>query len=494
MTYLGFHLVFTLPWLALLLFWLARRLRSGGPLAPGSGRGDRFAVAALLVHVLIAVIYTTPWDNYLVARGVWDYPPGRVLFTIGYVPIEEYLFFVIQTAATGLWLLWLMSRSPAPAPPPSGTGLRTRVLGVALWLLVAGVGVLALTRPAGTYLGLILAWAGPVLALQWGFGGDLLLRRLRLVLAAVTLPTLYLWLADRFAIADGIWWIDPASTLGVAPLGLPLEEAIFFLVTNLLVVFGMTVALDPEAARRLDRLRGLRPRWWQLLLALWAVSMVPMPLFPDLFAPLVHVSTILLTAGVFGFVLERFGRRAWSLFGVAFGFGLLVEWLGSTTGIPFGSYDYAATGPALLGVPLLVPLGWFAFSVVALAVAPAAYPRLLAPVALVAWDLGLDPLMVHHGFWRFAAGGVYEGVPFSNFLGWYLSGVVLVSLLLAIEPRLARMDGRALRLVYLIEAFMVGLGLAYFGLSLAAVTAPLVMGALLLLRTRTDPVVRREPS
>ena len=63
---------------------------------------------ALLTHVLLAVVYTTPWDNYLVATNVWWYDQGLVTgWTIGYVPIEEYTFFVVQTLLTGLCVLTL---------------------------------------------------------------------------------------------------------------------------------------------------------------------------------------------------------------------------------------------------------------------------------------------------------------------------------------------------------------------------------------------------
>ena len=44
---------------------------------------------------------------------------------------------------------------------------------------------------------------------------------------------------------------------------------------------------------------------------------------------------------------------------VAAGFGFSVEAIGTATGVPFGHYRYAATlGPALLQVPLVVPLAW----------------------------------------------------------------------------------------------------------------------------------------
>ena len=52
---------------------------------------------------MVAVLYTTPWDNYLVATGVWWYDPHLVAgLVLGWVPIEEYTFFILQTLAMGL--------------------------------------------------------------------------------------------------------------------------------------------------------------------------------------------------------------------------------------------------------------------------------------------------------------------------------------------------------------------------------------------------------
>ncbi len=61
-----------------------------------------------------------------------------------------------------------------------------------------------------------------------------------------------LWLAaaDRIALADGVWAISPASSTGVLLLGLPLEEALFFALTCLLVADGLLLALDPRARAR----------------------------------------------------------------------------------------------------------------------------------------------------------------------------------------------------------------------------------------------------
>ena len=60
-----------------------------------------------------------------------------------------------------------------------------------------------------------------------------------------------------YGIAAGTWAIAPSLTLPVRPLGLPLEEAVFFLVTNLVLVNGLLLAADPamwarvRAARRM---------------------------------------------------------------------------------------------------------------------------------------------------------------------------------------------------------------------------------------------------
>lgn len=231
MTYLTFHLVFILPPLLLL-----------GLLSPPWGG----RVWAYLLMPLIALLYTTPWDNYLVYRGVWGYPEERVLLRIGYVPLEEYLFFLLQPLLAGALLHRL-----AGAPPPPARGL-ARVAGGGAFLLLTALGVLLLALgERWLYLGLILAYFSPVFLLQWAFGGDILWAWRRALLLGVLLPTVYLWGADLFAIRDGIWRIADGYTTGLKPLGLPVEEMLFFLWTNLAVVQGLLLAWHPEALKRL---------------------------------------------------------------------------------------------------------------------------------------------------------------------------------------------------------------------------------------------------
>ncbi len=69
-----------------------------------------YMLGAGMVLAALALTYTTPWDNYLVYKGIWSYPQGRVLMSLGWVPVEEYSFFVIQTAFTCLWFLTVLER------------------------------------------------------------------------------------------------------------------------------------------------------------------------------------------------------------------------------------------------------------------------------------------------------------------------------------------------------------------------------------------------
>jgi lycopene cyclase domain-containing protein len=117
--------------------------------------------------------------------------------------------------------------------------------GLVVYANVSLAGAAMLVFERSLYMGLILAWAAPVLLGQWVLVGRHLGARPRLFLRLIALPTLYLWVADRIAIHLGIWSIAPQYTTGLHLLGLPIEEAAFFLVTNLLVVQGVLLFLQP---------------------------------------------------------------------------------------------------------------------------------------------------------------------------------------------------------------------------------------------------------
>lgn len=200
----------------------------------------------MIVVAVIALLYTTPWDNYLVWRGVWSYRPERVasFWRVGYVPLEEYLFFLLQPILTGL-CLWSFGAArfggTRRAYPTKGLWrLRLAGAAVAASLGVGGMFALA-TGGRWLYAGLILVWGTPPLTLHWLYGGDVLWDECQVALPAFLLATVYLWVADRVAIGAGIWSVSPLHSTGWTLLGLPVEEALFFAVTNGLIVQTLTL-------------------------------------------------------------------------------------------------------------------------------------------------------------------------------------------------------------------------------------------------------------
>jgi len=205
---------------------------------------------AIVLHMFIALAYTSLWDNYLVATRVWWYEPDLVTgITIGYVPIEEYTFFILQPLLAGLWLLFILRRLSFPEQvTPLKSNNRWIPLGVvaALWLL--SIFLLISRRTNFTYFSLEMVWALPPIGLQLAFGGDILKRYWKPVLLTILPFTLYLSAMDALAIYSGTWTINPAKSLDLLIAGiLPIEEFLFFLLTNTLVTFGMVLFLAKES-------------------------------------------------------------------------------------------------------------------------------------------------------------------------------------------------------------------------------------------------------
>lgn len=255
MSYFGFlaqFLVVPIFIMALLNLWDWRRRR----MLPEALRAYP-PLRMLAILVVIAVVYTSPWDNYLVATKVWWYNPQLVTgIVLGWVPIEEYTFFVLQPILVGLWLLWLAKRVPQPAHGGGMMGARTIFLAVVGLVWLVAVGILIAGWQLGTYLALELAWALPPIMLQLYFGADILLRQWRLVLLTILPMTFYLSAADSIAIGAGTWTIDPAQSVGLLLWGtLPVEEFVFFLLTTVLVTFGLTLGIASQSWKQLRALR-----------------------------------------------------------------------------------------------------------------------------------------------------------------------------------------------------------------------------------------------
>ena len=99
-----------------------------------------------------------------------------------------------------------------------------------------------------TYVVFLLGWAMPVIAWQWWVGHRVLRASWRILVLGVLIPTVWLASADVLAIRLGIWSFNPELTLGIWIGGLPLEEGLFFLITNVMVVQGILLVAAPRPA------------------------------------------------------------------------------------------------------------------------------------------------------------------------------------------------------------------------------------------------------
>lgn len=241
MTYLGFHSALIVP--ALVAVLALAQLR----------RASRIKGRSVLAVCLIALLYTILWDNYLVASEVWAYPPERVLARIGYVPVEEYLFFMLQPLLA-CWTFRVVE-SGRREPRPLAVQVRGRRGALFLALLAITGVLLFVVGGRWTYLGLITAWALPPLAGMWWLGHAWLRSRWARSWATILALSMFLWTVDRFAIGAGIWSIATPTSLPFIPLGLPVEEAVFFFLTTVLSVWGV-ILLDAHFAVRAKRTDG----------------------------------------------------------------------------------------------------------------------------------------------------------------------------------------------------------------------------------------------
>ena len=243
----------------------------------------------------------------------------------------------------------------------------------------------------------------------------------------------------------------------------------------------------PRMAVLWQGVRRNRLAW--LLIGAWALGMMSLPIVlwlsgDGLLPAAVTVTTVLQAAAVVVILATGWGwRRTLTSVATIAVIGWGIEYIGSTTGLPFGRYAYTARlQPQAGGVPLLIPVAWFMFLPCAWSVARYLagkrrwLPVMLSVLAFVAWDLFLDPQMVMWDFWRWGNPGGYFGIPWSNYLGWAVAALVMT---LIVRPP-ATVPG-LLMVIYGLTWFFEVVGLFFFwDLRGPAVAGGLVMGGFLM--------------
>ncbi|NUU77002.1 carotenoid biosynthesis protein [Paenibacillus xylanilyticus] len=143
--------------------------------------------------------------------------------------------------------------------------------------------------------------------------------------------------------------------------------------------------------------------------------------------------------------------------------GMGVEWVGVHTKWPFGEYGYSDFfGIHLFSVPVTLGFAWIAVvgNSALLSGGGSGWPgKLVRAVKTGFWaivlDLVLDPVAHARGFWQWEAPGGFYGVPWTNYISWFIMGAFL-SLFLPAMPA----DGHSLlRAKWVYQLFILLFGL-----------------------------------
>lgn len=237
--------------------------------------------------------------------------------------------------------------------------------------------------------------------------------------------------------------------------------------------------------------------------ALLVLVQISYPLTEGAARDRVTVAVVLLSAGtaLAHAAITHGMRYAAGFLVIVSGVGLVAEIVGTATGFPFGSYEYASgrIGPAVSGVPLIVALAWTGGLYPVWVAAGLLARRATARVALIAcgavgWDLYLDPQMVADGQWTWHSPlpglpGLPE-IPYTNYLGWFGVSLLMALLLIggerlvpsrAVRPRHSAVPLAVFGWTWLGSALAhaVFLGMpassGYGGLGMAVLGVPLVL-------------------
>jgi len=162
------------------------------------------------------------------------------------------------------------------------------------------------------------------------------------------------------------------------------------------------------------------------------LAVVALHVFPPAIFALIHGAKCYGWGGILRFV------------SITLVIGNIFENLGVRTGFPYGHYYFTdVMGPKLWNVPILLGLAYVGMAYLSWTLARVILRCMKAPVVgsrvitipliagflMVAWDLSQDPVWATVSrCWVWRNGGVYFGVPVSNFLGWYLTVYIIYQL------------------------------------------------------------------
>jgi lycopene cyclase domain-containing protein len=269
LTYSNVHIQYTLP-IVVILYFIVR------PLIDNNDK------ASLVFIMTCSLLYILPWNTYIISQGAWSHNHERNIAVPALrIPLEEYIFFIIQTITTVLfiqlmtrWDLHILNLRTVECSSTfsnfAGGGTKTAIklspssssslpwslstpspLSQTSWLIQISPIAVALTLTAWGWsaatpntpffcLSNIMWWTMPMLALELAIAGPYIWRNRRKAAISIIVSTASIcWIAHHAHTKD-VWTLNPSNTTGwMFTSKMSVEEAFFFFATRCLIVFGI---------------------------------------------------------------------------------------------------------------------------------------------------------------------------------------------------------------------------------------------------------------
>ena len=196
-----------------------------------------------LVIAVMAVIFSTVWDNIIASKGVWTFQASTMVGTAGHIPYEEYFWFIDHTLIASVWTLSLWSTRKTRSLPPTDPAKGIRIAGTAACLLLTIIGAVMVMFDSTFFLGIILIFMLPVIGYLWWIGGHLFMQQLRELILGVSVVSIYVLILDSWAVREGVWAFSETYTTGIKLMGVTLEQLGIYSLTTCLVAPSVLVCL-----------------------------------------------------------------------------------------------------------------------------------------------------------------------------------------------------------------------------------------------------------
>jgi putative membrane protein len=146
-------------------------------------------------------------------------------------------------------------------------------------------------------------------------------------------------------------------------------------------------------------------------------------LLPEYRAFMLRFSAMNLLISMIILILSRKNnvRPFWFMLTICFVAGIVVELIGTKTGLLFGDYDYGATlGPKVFGVPWIIGVNWGLLVVCTASVvnrikANLIVKALLAALIMTILDVLIEPVAIESDFWSWKS----DEIPIYNYICWF---------------------------------------------------------------------------